>query len=41
MKCLQGITLNDLGRKNDAINDYSKALCIDSQDAIGYYNRGK
>ena len=36
-----GISLDDLGRKEDAINDFTKAIEINPQDASAYYNRGR
>ena len=36
----QGIALKDLGRNEEAIADYSKAIEIDPKDAKPYFNRG-
>ena len=35
-----GILLDDLGRKKDAIKDYTKAIEINPEDADAYNNRG-
>ena len=35
-----GIALDDLGRKEEAIKDYTKAIDINPQYAVAYYNRG-
>ena len=35
-----GVTLNDLGRKEDAINDFIKVIEINPQYAYAYYNKG-
>ena len=36
-----GLTLSDLGRKEDALQDYTKAIQIDSLNADAYVNRGR
>ena len=36
-----GLTLSDLGRKEEALQDYTKAIQIDSLDADAYFNRGR
>ena len=36
-----GVSLNDLGRKEDALNDYTKAIKINPQYAEAYNNRGR
>ena len=35
-----GNALDDLGRKEEAIEDYAKAIDINPQDADTYNNRG-
>ena len=35
-----GNLLSDMGRGEDALNDYTKAIEIDPQSAEAYFNRG-
>ena len=37
---MPGISLNNLGRKEDAIYDYTKAIEINPRHAKAYINRG-
>ena len=37
---LIGIALDDLGRKKEAVEDYTKAIEIDPQYVDAYFNRG-
>ena len=38
---LLGVSFHNLGRKEDAINDYTQAIDIDPKYANAYNNRGK
>ena len=37
---MTGVVLYELGRREEAIKDYTKAIDIDPQDSDAYYNRG-
>ena len=36
-----GLLINDLGRKEDAINDYTKAIEINPLEYKAYHDRGR
>ena len=40
LKLFLGIVLDDLGRKEEAIKDFTKAIEIDPKKSEAYYNRG-